>query len=121
MCVYTKNSHVVFHDLVAAELGICGGVMIADPSSSSSSSSSSKRSCDGSVSETTSQKGSALFRLRVEEDGDGDGANINISKDRWMQCVRAAREVCPTGTMRGVCVGGVTRGDGGLVFELVNP
>ena len=99
-----KNSRIVFHDQNVAELSICRG--IAGPVTK----------CQGLPAETTGRSGTALFALRTAE----AGAQINISKDPWEQCVRAARAVCPTGSMSGTCVGGATTG-GDVAFTLTNP
>jgi len=99
-----RNARIVFHDQNVAELSICRG--IAGPVTK----------CQGLPAETTGRSGTALFALRTAE----AGAQINISKDRWEQCVRAARAVCPTGSMSGTCVGGATTG-GDVAFTLTNP
>ncbi|KAL8294160.1 hypothetical protein RB597_008061 [Gaeumannomyces tritici] len=97
------NVRIVFHDQNVAELAICGGIA------------GSVTKCEGSPSSTTGQSGSAKFSLTPVE----EGATINISKGRWEECVRAARGVCPTGSMTGVCSGGASRGD--VAFTLANP
>ncbi|KAI6373753.1 hypothetical protein MCOR25_003381 [Pyricularia grisea] len=89
------NARIVFHDQNVAELAICGGIA------------GSITKCQGSPQETTGESGSAKFELKAAQ----QGATINISKGRWEQCVRAARDACPTGTMSGTCVGGASSGD----------
>ncbi|KAH8675600.1 hypothetical protein BX600DRAFT_177901 [Xylariales sp. PMI_506] len=96
-----SNEHIVFHDENVAQLSICGGI------------SGSVRKCNGSPYDTVGQSGSAKFMLTPEV----KRATINISKERWEQCVRAARAVCPTGTMTGMCRGGASSGD--LSFSLL--
>ena len=91
------------HDENVAQLGICGGIA------------GNTKKCRTSPIMTTGQAGTARFTLRATE----PGATINIDKDQWEQCVRAARAVCPTGSMGGTCVGGATIGN--LVFRLENP
>lgn len=60
--------------------------------------------------------GRAAFALRaVERDS---GATINVSEEAWARCVAAARDACPQGSFRGVCVGGATKGD--VSFELMS-
>lgn len=90
-----SNARVVFHDQNVAELAICGGIA-GDVSK-----------CGGSPQQTVGESGSARFELKAAQ----EGATINISKTRWEQCVRAARDACPTGTMSGTCVGGASSGD----------
>lgn len=97
------KARIVFHDQNVAELAICGGI------------SGSVTKCEGNPASTTGQSGSAKFSLSPVE----QGATIDISKSRWEECVRAARGVCPTGSMTGVCSGGATRGD--VAFSLTNP
>ncbi|KAF7519576.1 hypothetical protein G7054_g13055 [Neopestalotiopsis clavispora] len=82
------------------DLSICGGIA------------GSETKCRGAPAATTGHSGSARFSLEPVN----DGAAVNISKDRWEQCVRAARSVCPTGSMSGTCRGGATSGD--LKFTL---
>ncbi|KAI5923701.1 hypothetical protein F4810DRAFT_203432 [Camillea tinctor] len=96
--------NIVFHDENAAELSICGG--ISGPAA---------KRCEGSPERTTARHGTAEFVLRPEI----PGATINVSKTRWEQCVRAARAVCPTGSMRGTCLSGASKGD--LAFVLDAP
>ncbi|WYZ34600.1 hypothetical protein EsH8_I_000876 [Colletotrichum jinshuiense] len=97
-----RNAHVVFHDQNAAELAICGGI------------SGDVASCQGNPSTTVGQAGSARFSLKPTT----EGATINIAKAKWEQCVRAARDKCPTGSVRAVCAGGATSGD--VEFTLLN-
>ena len=88
-------SKIVFHDQNVAELGICGGIA------------GSITKCNGAPESTIGQSGSAKFTLTTAT----NGATINISKGRWEQCVRAARAICPTGSMTGTCSGGASSGD----------
>lgn len=41
----------------------------------------------------------------------------SLTKERWVQCVAATREVCPTGNVEAVCVGVASRG-GDVKFTL---
>jgi ferredoxin len=68
--------------------------------------------CRGAPTETFGQSGTARFTLRAME----PGATINISKEQWVQCVRAARDSCPTGSMSGTCRGGASRGNVGFTL-----
>ncbi|KAI0107484.1 hypothetical protein GGR51DRAFT_149534 [Nemania sp. FL0031] len=95
------NLKIVFHDQNVAELGICGGIA------------GSITKCGGAPTTTTGQSGSAKFTLTT----DTKGATINISKGRWEQCVRAARAVCPTGSMSGTCSGGASSGNVDFILE----
>ncbi|KAJ0159274.1 hypothetical protein CTA2_10004 [Colletotrichum tanaceti] len=97
-----RNAHIVFHDQNAAELAICGGI------------SGDVTACRGGPATTVGQVGSARFSLRPTF----AGAELIIAKTRWDQCVRAARDKCPTGSVRAVCVGGATVGD--VEFTLEN-
>ncbi|KAI0200135.1 hypothetical protein F4808DRAFT_429798 [Astrocystis sublimbata] len=97
------NQNIVFHDQNVAELGICGGIAGAITK------------CEGAPEFTVGESGSAKFSLAPVE----QGATINISKGRWEQCIRAARAVCPTGSMSGTCTGGGSFGD--INFTLANP
>lgn len=96
-----RNAHIVFHDQNAAELSICSGIA------------GSVKRCQGSPSVTQGRVGSALFTLKPLT----AGSTINITKKRWEQCVRAARAVCPTGSLSATCLGGASRGD--LHFSLL--
>ena len=96
------SRHIVFHDQNAAELSICGGIE------------GSVQRCAGNLRETSGRAGSALFMLRAVDSG--RGATIDVTKDRWEQCVRAARAVCPTGSLRSVCIGAASSGD--VAFSL---
>ncbi|XXG94454.1 hypothetical protein Hte_000711 [Hypoxylon texense] len=98
-----RNVNIVFHDQNVAELGICGGIAGAITK------------CQGSPASTVGQSGSAKFSLEAAT----AGATINISKGRWEQCVRAARAVCPTGSLSGTCAGGASAGD--VDFTLDSP
>ncbi|KAI1172441.1 hypothetical protein F4777DRAFT_513984 [Nemania sp. FL0916] len=93
-CIDPKLN-IVFHDQNVAELGICGGIA------------GSTTKCGGAPSTTTGRSGSAKFILTPTT----KGATINIAKARWEQCVRAARAICPTGSMSGTCSGGASSGD----------
>ncbi|KAK0618337.1 hypothetical protein B0T17DRAFT_509881 [Bombardia bombarda] len=99
----TGVNNIVFHDLNVAELGICGGIA------------GKITKCGGAPATTTGQSGTALFKLNAVN----SGATINISKGRWEQCIRAARAVCPTGSMSGTCIGGASAGN--VAFTLGNP
>ncbi|KAI1118868.1 hypothetical protein F5Y14DRAFT_397979 [Nemania sp. NC0429] len=101
-CIDSKLN-IVFHDQNVAELGICGGIA------------SSITKCRGAPETTTGQSGSARFTLTTAT----RGATINISKSRWEQCVRAARAICPTGSMSGTCSGGASSGN--VNFTLDSP
>ncbi|KAJ9157742.1 hypothetical protein NKR23_g642 [Pleurostoma richardsiae] len=101
-CLDSKEN-IVFHDQNVAELSICGGIA------------GTIEKCGGAPATTVGQSGTAQFSLAAVE----SGATINISKGRWEQCVRAARAVCPTGSMQGVCAGGASTGD--VSFTLQNP
>ncbi|ETS87716.1 hypothetical protein PFICI_01544 [Pestalotiopsis fici W106-1] len=90
-----SGQRIVFHDQNVAQLSICGGIA------------GSVTRCQGSPPTTIGHSGSAKFSLTPAH----PGAAINISKDRWEQCVRAARSICPTGSMSGTCSGGATSGD----------
>ncbi|KAI1408827.1 hypothetical protein F5Y13DRAFT_98483 [Hypoxylon sp. FL1857] len=98
-----RNVNVVFHDQNVAELAICGGIA------------GSVQKCGGSPQSTVGKSGSAQFTLKAAT----AGATINISKGRWEQCIRAARAICPTGSMSGTCAGGASSGD--VNFTLGNP
>ncbi|KAI1394128.1 uncharacterized protein F4822DRAFT_37434 [Hypoxylon trugodes] len=97
------NVKIVSHDQNVAELGICGGIA------------GSIQKCGGAPQTTTGKSGSAEFTLSTAT----KGATINISKGRWEQCVRAARAICPTGSMKGTCAGGASSGD--VNFTLDSP
>ncbi|KAI1660058.1 hypothetical protein F4813DRAFT_311853 [Daldinia decipiens] len=98
-----RNKNIVFHDQNVAELAICGGIA------------GSIQKCGGAPETTTGRSGSAEFTLSAAT----SGATINISKGRWEQCVRAARAVCPTGSMKGTCAGGASSGN--VDFTLDSP
>ncbi|KAF3025672.1 hypothetical protein E8E14_013835 [Neopestalotiopsis sp. 37M] len=97
------NVDIVFHDQNVAELGICGGIA------------GTITKCGGAPESTTGESGTALFTLNAAS----SGATINISKGRWEGCIRAARAVCPTGSISGTCVGGASTGN--VDFTLDNP
>ncbi|KAI0966835.1 hypothetical protein F4678DRAFT_268063 [Xylaria arbuscula] len=99
-CIDSKLN-IVFHDQNVAELGICGGIA------------GSITKCEGAPESTVGQSGSAKFTLTTAT----NGATINISKGRWEQCVRAARAICPTGSMSGTCAGGASSGDVNFTLE----
>ncbi|KAI1846749.1 hypothetical protein JX265_008947 [Neoarthrinium moseri] len=94
---------IVFHDENVAQLSICGGI------------SGSNTRCAGGPQSTEAQSASAKFTLAPVT----PGAVLNISKVRWEQCVRAARAICPTGSMAGTCRGGASNGD--VKFSLEKP
>lgn len=98
-----SHSNIVSHHQNVAELKICGGIA------------GSVSACGGAPQHTLGQSGTAKFELRAVN----PGATITLSKERWEQCVRAARGVCPTGSMSGTCVGGASSGD--VAFTLDNP
>ncbi|KAI1779789.1 hypothetical protein F4818DRAFT_400601 [Hypoxylon cercidicola] len=98
-----RNVNIVSHDQNVAELGICGGIA------------GKITKCQGAPQSTVGQSGSAKFSLQATT----AGATINISKGRWEQCIRAARAVCPTGSMSGTCAGGASTGD--VAFTLDSP
>ncbi|KAI6093592.1 hypothetical protein F4821DRAFT_252597 [Hypoxylon rubiginosum] len=98
-----SSLNIVFHDQNVAELGICGGIAGAITK------------CQGAPTSTVGQSGSAKFSLQAAT----SGATINISKGRWEQCVRAARAVCPTGSLSGTCAGGASTGN--VDFTLGSP
>lgn len=91
----TDNSprHIVFHEQNAAELSICDGL----PGGR----------CRTGERETVGRAGSAVFVLRAVE----PGASVTVTKGRWEGCVRAARAVCPTGSLKSRCLGGASSGD----------
>lgn len=97
----TGSRNIVFHDQNVAELAICDGIA------------GSTTKCSGAPESTVGQSGSAKFSLKATT----PGATINISKERWEQCVRAARAVCPTGSMKGICLGGASSGDVEFVLD----
>ncbi|KAK4252291.1 hypothetical protein C7999DRAFT_27015 [Corynascus novoguineensis] len=104
VCLDTTTRFVLY-DEYAASLAICGS--IAGPDATR---------CEGGLAETVGKSGAAAFKLEAtQRDG---GATISVSKEAWARCVAAAREACPTGRFRGVCVGGATRGD--VRFELMS-
>lgn len=96
-----QYSHIVYHEQNAAQLAICDGISGND-----------KTRCRTGTSSTVGKRGSAKFTLTATT----DGATINITKKRWEECVRAARDKCPTGTLTGTCLGGATSGD--VLFTL---
>ncbi len=92
----------MFHDQNIAELAICDGI------------SGSTTRCEGQPGRTVGESRSARFALKAEV----EGATINISKAQWEQCIRAARAVCPTGSMKATCVGGASKGDVSFVLDM---
>lgn len=98
----------MFHDQNIAELGICGGL----------AGSATTARCEGAPERTVGESRSARFTLRAAPAS--EGATIDITKGQWEQCVRAARGVCPTGSMKGTCVGGASKG-GDVDFVLDMP
>ncbi|KAK4186151.1 hypothetical protein QBC35DRAFT_282810 [Podospora australis] len=97
-----RRSHIVYHDENVAELAICGGIAGGDKT----------KRCQGKPRETYGRSGTALFSLKAMD----AKATINISKQKWEQCVRAAREACPTGSLSGICLGGATSGNVGFTL-----
>ncbi|KAI0021569.1 hypothetical protein F4780DRAFT_284103 [Xylariomycetidae sp. FL0641] len=97
------NVAIDFHDENVAQLGICGSIAGAITK------------CEGDPTATTGESGSARFDLAPVD----AGATLNISKGRWEGCVRAARAVCPTGSLSAVCAGGSSLGD--VAFRLDSP
>lgn len=98
----TCPRHIVFHDQNAAQLAICDG--LAGPQ---------RTRCRTAESTTIGERGSAKFTLTAAS---GGSAHIRLSKTRWEECVRAARDKCPTGSLSGTCLGGELRGGGGDVL-----
>ncbi|KAK8126374.1 uncharacterized protein PG998_002133 [Apiospora kogelbergensis] len=94
-CINSKVN-IAFHDENVAQLGICGGIA-------------------GKITNTTGVSGTAKFTVNTAT----NGGTINVSKGRWEQCIRAARAVCPTGSMSATCAGGASNGD--IKFTLDNP
>ncbi|AEO53992.1 hypothetical protein MYCTH_2295999 [Thermothelomyces thermophilus ATCC 42464] len=104
VCLDTSTRFLLY-DEYAASLAICGS--IAGPGATR---------CEGNPAETVGTSGRAAFALQATERD--RGATINVSKEAWARCVAAAREACPQGRYRGVCVGGATKGD--VSFELMS-
>lgn len=86
-----------------AQLSICGSLAGAITK------------CEGSPKETEGEYRTAKFSVTTVD----EFATINIAKEKWVQCIQAAREACPTGSVSAVCVGGASTGD--LAFTLENP
>lgn len=84
-------------------MGICGGIA------------GKITKCGGAPPSTTGVSGTAKFTVNTAT----NGGTINVSKGRWEQCIRAARAVCPTGSMSATCAGGASNGD--IKFTLDNP
>ncbi|KAF3762447.1 hypothetical protein M406DRAFT_45958, partial [Cryphonectria parasitica EP155] len=99
---WDPEAHIVYHDQNAAQLAICDG--ISGPAHTR---------CRASSPVTVGKRGSAQFTLTTLR----PGTTIDISKVRWEECVRAARDKCPTGSLSGVCLGGASWGDIGFVLE----
>lgn len=102
--------HIVFHDQNAAQLAICDG--LAGPK---------RTRCRTGESTTVGERGSAKFTLTAARSGAKDadaGVQIRLSKTRWEECVRAARDKCPTGSLSGMCLGGELGGGGDVLFTL---
>ncbi|PHH53345.1 hypothetical protein CFIMG_002043RA [Ceratocystis fimbriata CBS 114723] len=89
-----RNAHIVFHDENAAEMAICDNFSSGDR-------------CDGTIALTKGEKLSARFHVKAET----PGATITMTRLGWEQCVRAAREVCPTGSLTAICYGGASKGN----------
>lgn len=98
------HRHIVFHDQNAAQLAICDG-LAGD----------SRTRCRTSGPTTIGERGSAKFTLTSAA---GDKSRIRLSKARWEECVRAARDKCPTGSLSGTCLGGELGGGGDVLFTL---
>lgn len=90
-------SHIVFHDQNAAQLSICGGEL----------SGRGNNKCRTRAPTTVGRRGSAQFSLEAVN----GGTAITLTKRRWEECVRAARDKCPTGSLSGTCLGGASGGD----------
>ncbi|KAK5990925.1 hypothetical protein PT974_09200 [Cladobotryum mycophilum] len=97
------TQEIILHDETAAQLSICGSLA------------GSIQQCEGSPTETLGEHGTARFALSAVE----EGATINLSKNQWIQCVHAARAVCPKGSLSAVCAGGASSGN--VAFTLTNP
>ncbi|KAK6843455.1 hypothetical protein PG990_004665 [Apiospora arundinis] len=101
-CINSKVN-IAFHDENVAQLGICGGIA------------GKITKCGGAPPSTTGVSGTAKFTVNTAT----SGGTINVSKGRWEQCIRAARAVCPTGSLSATCAGGASNGD--IKFTLDNP
>ncbi|KAK0673284.1 hypothetical protein QBC41DRAFT_352729 [Cercophora samala] len=101
-----RKAHIVAHDEAAASLQICNGSIAGTGKS---------QYCQGGLKQTEARVGTAVFRLKSVN----ERQSINVSRERWQQCVWAAREACPTGALKAVCLGGARWG-GGVGFELRN-
>lgn len=98
--------HIVAHDEAAASLQICNGSIAGTGRG---------QYCQGGLKATEAKVGTAVFRLKSVN----ERQSINVSRERWQMCVQAAREACPTGGLRGVCLG-AARWGGSVGFELGN-
>jgi len=101
--VNTPHRNIVFHDENVAQLSICGGIA------------GSITKCGGAPASTVGQSGTAKFSLKPLT----AGATLNISKGRWERCIKAARQACPTGSLKATCPSGASSGD--TEFTLANP
>ncbi|KAJ1323492.1 hypothetical protein MN608_11647 [Microdochium nivale] len=97
------SQKITFHDENVAQLQICGGIA------------GTITKCGGAPTSTVGQSGTAKFSLKPLT----AGATLNISKGRWERCIKAARKVCPTGSLTTTCPGGASSGD--TAFTLANP
>lgn len=98
-----RDRVIAFNDENVAQLSICGSIAGAI------------RHCEGSPKETEGEYRTAKFTVTTVD----EFATIDIAKDRWVQCIQAARHACPTGSLSAVCVGGASTGD--LAFTLESP
>lgn len=96
------SSHIVFHDQNAAQLAICDGFSGTD-----------NTRCNAKSATTIGKRGSAQFTLTAVN----GGSTISISKVRWEECVRAARDKCLTGSLSGTCLGDAHGGDVKFTLE----
>ncbi|KAH6997808.1 hypothetical protein BKA56DRAFT_607399 [Ilyonectria sp. MPI-CAGE-AT-0026] len=97
-----SSQEIILHDETVAQLSICGGMA------------GSINRCNGAPAATVGEAGSALFAVTADD----AGASIIISKERWMRCVQAARDQCPTGSLSATCVGGASTGDVSFTLEM---
>ncbi|CAP69390.1 uncharacterized protein PODANS_1_10560 [Podospora anserina S mat+] len=101
-----RKAHIVAHDEAAASLQICNGSIAGTGRG---------QYCQDGLKATEAKVGTAVFRLKSVN----ERQSINVSRERWQMCVQAAREACPTGGLRGVCLG-AARWGGSVGFELGN-
>jgi len=62
----------------------------------------------------SARSGAAEIKLQAVRENE---TVASLTKERWVQCVAATREVCPTGNVEAVCVGVASRG-GDVKFTL---